>query len=192
MTALTLLDNGKFAVTETGLVITGRPTFDEISRALDACWTFTEWGKWAQIDLLLYAKDHLDDGEFSQLCDTFRFERGTLLNMLWVGRSFPPGSHARVSGVSLSHHQVVAPARFRDDEKRMWLQLAKANQWSRDELRDKVSLLPATTEEPGLVIPITPGSAVRLVLDWLDSKVNYSADELRHVLREFLKNWEKG
>jgi hypothetical protein len=190
MTDLSLLSSGHFEITPISLVVVGKPTFDDLDEALRAAWGLGETSKWIQIDLLCYARDALGES-FSQLIDSFRYAPGTVVNMLWIGSNIPPDSHARVEGVSLSHHQVVAPPRFSPDQKREWLERARDLRWSRDELRQAVMELPAgDEEEPGRWLPINASSAIRLVLEWFDGKVEYSQEELKEILSDFLKTME--
>ena len=182
-----IANNEHFHVTPIGLIIEGEPSMSEVDEALKISWKLLEASKWAQIDLLCYARDHFGD-DFSFMIDMYHYAPGTIGNMLWMGENIP--FHARVEGVSLSHHQVVAPPRFTIEEKTRWLERAKEARWSRDELRAAVMGLLPEEFESGPPIPVNFESATRMMIDWLDGKINYSKEELKEVLMEFLRRME--
>lgn len=180
-----LVANNAFEITPVGLLITGSPTFSDVEDALHVAWQLGQFSKWAQIDLLVWARDQFGEA-FAQLVDTYHYSPGTVSNMLWIGTNIP--IDARVEGVSLSHHQVVAPPRFSIDEKRRLLELAKDMRWSRDELRSAVAELPdGESPYPDMALPINNESAIRMVIDWLDGKVSYSQGELKEILLNVLR-----
>ncbi len=184
-------DNPKYEVTPTGVVFHEELTYDEIKEFLSTHWNLEQYSKWGQIDGLMYAKKRLGDA-FYQLIDSFHYHHTTVINLLWIGRNLPP--HLRVEGVSISHHQAVAPEHISDEDKVAWLHQAQDLRWSREELRRAIkqaALGEGEEEEETFPVPITPASMAWMVLDWLDEKIDYTKDELRDVLKQYLKTLEE-
>ena len=183
-----ITSNEHFKVTPVGLIIEGDPDIPEIEEGLSVVWQLGEFSKWAQIDLLCYAHTRMGD-DFGQLVDRYHYAHGTVSNMLKLGYNIP--FDIRIEGMSVSHHQVVAADRFTPEERVRWLLKAKEARWSRDELRAAVMGLLPDEFETGPPIPVNFESATRMMIDWLDGKIDYSRDELKEVLREFLRRMER-
>lgn len=183
---LASVDTGLVQVTATSLcVVPGEHlSLDETGQLLDQVWELREASGWWEIDLFVWAKKKYPE-TYTQIVDQARYGMGTVLNRIRLGENMP--AHSRVEGISIAHHMEVAPTHISIEKKIEWLKLAKAEGWTRDELRYHLTALPSGEQEEVIgPRPISYQSAIYLVLDWLDGKVEYSREDLGKILRKFM------
>jgi len=133
-TAIHIGDN--FALTPTGVVITGTPSFEDYNAALKNCQTVANGCMWTLGDLLNYGENRGEWGDmYSQALELTQKSYDSLSRASRMSRLYPRDQ--RVPEVSWSHHLEAAP--LRDDTARTTI-LKKAAEygWSRDDLRQHV------------------------------------------------------
>ena len=96
--------------------------------------TFSESGMWIVGDYLNYGVDHFGEDIASQVVDSLGYSEASLAIAKSVSKAIP--MNERRQGLSFEFHHTVA---YLDSEKRgMWLDRVIENEWTRDELRDRV------------------------------------------------------
>lgn len=108
---------------------------------------------WALGDWLLLGQ-HSFAGRYRRAIDDTNLDYQTLRNYACVARRFDAGR--RRQHLSFQHHAVVAP--LSDAEQDLWLGRAESGGWSRNELRQRLSLHRAAT------ITTPSAAAVAIVL----------------------------
>lgn len=142
-----------FALTPTGAVITGEPSFEDYNTALYNCQTVANGCMWTLGDLLNYGENRGEWGDmYSQALELTQKSYDSLSRASRMSRLYPKAQ--RVPEVSWSHH--LEAASLRDETARTTI-LHKAAEygWSRDDLRQHVttgltSKTPARPSEPSL------------------------------------------
>lgn len=186
LTDLVVLED-ETRLTEVGLLLGVKVdvSFDYWERLVEFSWDIGTGAKWALADLLAYGQTHWPE-EWASVLSALKFKPGTIANMMWVARHVPWS--VRQPGVSFSHHQAVA--HLEPDAQLLWLNEARDNEWTRDELRNALQGNQLTDNDKDgavRVMPATPESALRLVLDVLRGKVKMEKDELVELIQQFLK-----
>jgi hypothetical protein len=126
------LGNGIY-LTPTGATIEGTITFDEFCNGLKECQRIANGAMWTLGDLLLYGEGRGDWGEmYSQALDLTRKSYSTLTQAVYVSKRY--AKEDRVDSVSWSHHREAA--KLSDpQERRLVLERAAAEGWSREDVR---------------------------------------------------------
>lgn len=155
------------------------PEFDDIQHLYDSGHGITDQGTWMMADAARLAAKYLGHDDMWNI-DYRGRKKPYIQNIMYVAGVFPPGS--RVTGMSVSFHQVMAPFMLRankmnDDNARRivltWLVDARDRGWTRDELSDDVkknSLPPSMREaslpewvEPSLQLIVRPFDEIYVV-----------------------------
>ena len=122
-------------VTEVGLSIVGKPTFDDVQY---------EFVKWALVhrvsafalgDLLVYSERRWGE-TYAQLSSITTLSPEYLYNVKYVCEKVP--FNRRRENLSFSHHQAVASVR-EPAHQRAWLFVAESYDLTRDELRKEIA-----------------------------------------------------
>lgn len=123
---------GPFHLTDVGLVVKGKPTFDEFHGALDAVRRMHEGSGLWLADLLVYAEKRPDwAGLIDAVIDSETLTEGSVRTYRSVAKSVP--AERRVAGVGFGHVQQVAS--LDPEEQTAWLVKARDEGWTVDETR---------------------------------------------------------
>jgi hypothetical protein len=181
---LVRLDDGT-RITQVGALFDKLPdTVEEWIGLVEFADHVSTGARWLLADLLAYGQERWPE-EYAQALNPLRFTQGYVSNLVWVARHVPWS--VRRADLSFSHHQVVAP--LPAEQQTMWLEMAADTGMTRDDLRSalQAALTGGKTEEPPTILPSTPGSALRLVLDWLRGSAKMEKEELIKVIETYLK-----
>jgi hypothetical protein len=135
MTDKELVDPELFKISEVGLSVVGKPTFDQIQ---------DEFIKWALVhrvsafalgDLLVYSERRWGE-TYAQLSAITTLSPEYLYNVKYVCEKVP--FNRRRESLSFSHHQAIASIKEPADQAR-WLYIAEKDELTRDELRKEIA-----------------------------------------------------
>lgn len=177
----------------TGLDFITEPGYDEWQKLVAVFTDAKQSVTWVIATLIEFGQTKFGDKYTQALSNTY-WSYGTLANMTYTIRNVP--RHIRRPELSFWHHYEVASSKLTAEEKDAWLAAAIKNDWSKARLRFEISqakALPDVKSEEGethYAIPINVRSAVYLLLDWIDGKVNLSKEEVKRMVQEALKKSE--
>lgn len=127
---------GCFTLTEDGMDVDGRPTFEDYVGTGDFIQRSVKASGWWLADWLDYGdkrpewKDKI--AQAFSVGDSLTPE--SQKQYRHVRRRFPP--EKRVTGVAFGHHAAIAKLKLSDEERQELLEKAKAEHWTQSELRD--------------------------------------------------------
>lgn len=168
----------KFALTPTGLVVEGKPDFEECMdygvtlKTLDGTSRQFAIGDW-----IVYLFDTYEHGKWETIGQIWDGNtQGTLAVYESVARSVK--SLIRIKDLSWGHHQVVAP--LDPDKQCYWLEQAAEHKWSVATLRQKISESTHITLIKGdmLEVMLTLGKFELVVTDPPYGVTDWEWDEL--------------
>ena len=134
------LQLGHFTLHSTGLIIRGKPSFDEWSRMGAFLHAVEKANHWWIGDWLLYGEGHYQD-RFDQVVNSDDgWAEGTVKTDRWVALNVSPS--VRTDCLSFTHHTVVAEMQPEDQD--VWLTRATEHHWSVAELRTQIRLAKRT------------------------------------------------
>lgn len=136
--ALITLDDADVTVSPVGLVIAGEITFDNWASIGPVLGEYTRAMAWAIGDWLNFGETKWGE-MYAQAIDTTGLSLGRLRNLKYLAGAVPHAN--RVAGLSLSHHEAVAPLSIERQNK--LLLMAVDYGLNRDEIRDVVKELEA-------------------------------------------------
>lgn len=123
---------GHFTLTETGVDITGRPSFGEYQGALDFALRAQKASSWWVADLLRYAGTREDWNErIEAATDAAHISEKTAMNLKYVGENV--ARSRRRGDIDFSLHSEVASLPAEDQGE--WLEKAATEGWSVRDLR---------------------------------------------------------
>ena len=138
--ALIIVDNAPLGmkVSPVGLVIAGEINYDTWAAVGPVLGEYTRGVAWAIGDWLNFGEARWGE-MYAQAIDTTGLSLGRLRNLKYLAGAVPYAN--RVAGLSLSHHEAVAPLSI--DQQNKLLLMAVDYGLGRDELRDVVKELEA-------------------------------------------------
>jgi N6-adenosine-specific RNA methylase IME4 len=123
---------GCFTLTETGVVIKGRPSFGEYNGVLEFSRQAHKAAGWWVSDLLRYGETRPDWREkLEQVVDATGYSEKTARNLKYIGENV--ALSRRRGDVDISLHAEVAP--LHPKEQIEWLEKAATERWSTRDLR---------------------------------------------------------
>lgn len=135
--------SASFTLTPTGLSIDGQPTAEEWLAVGAQLVELGNASAWAIGDWLAYGEGREDLGAmYRHAVDLTKRSYGSLAQCARVSKAF--AVEARFNDLSWSHHQAVAGVA--PDERRVLLERAADEAWTRDDLRDRLRERRATTQ----------------------------------------------
>lgn len=148
-------------ISETELVVVQDLSFDQWSRLMEVLSKMDTAFQFALGDALNYGEKRYGE-RYTQAIDCTGREYQSLANYAWVSKSVPP--EVRVSGLSWTHHRIVA--RLEPSEQAVLLQRAAAEQWTASALQETVSGKPVVSKAAEhIAVPkgMTPADAERIL-----------------------------
>jgi N6-adenosine-specific RNA methylase IME4 len=130
------LQLGLFTLHSTGLIIRGKPSFDEWARMGAFLHAVEKANHWWIGDWLLYGEGHYQDRVDQVINSDDGWNEQTVKDDRWVALSV--SESRRRDALSFSHHKEVAEMQPEDQD--VWLQRAEEGQWNRAELRMQIRL----------------------------------------------------
>lgn len=127
------LDLEHFKLGPTGLVVKGKPSFDEWSNIGGMLRLFEQGVQWLLGDWVNFGEGEWGD-KTAQVIDAERFTESTIRVYAWTAAKVPPKN--RIPGLSYSHHQTVAE--FTPSEQEKWLTRALKHDWSISDLKREI------------------------------------------------------
>lgn len=125
---------GGFELSETGVKVKGRPTFDQYQAAMAFAQRAQKASEWWLADLLRYGDEREDWAErLSQVQEATGLSEKRLKNIRAVGRIEPS---RRRDDVEFALHEPVAG--MSPDDQTRWLDKAASHGWTRSELRQNI------------------------------------------------------
>ena len=128
-----------YTATEVGIVVTGKPTLQQIDGEIALWNTVRELSTWALADLVKYAWEKFgEDRAYDEVQAMTRYQKSYLYNIVSVANKVAPETRRpyNETGMTFSHHLAVAPLEPELQEK--WLDYASEKQHTRDELRQDI------------------------------------------------------
>ncbi len=178
MTDTKLIDPELFEISEVGLSVVGKPTFDQVQ---------DEFLKWALVhrvsafalgDLLTYSERRWGE-TYAQLSAITTLSPEYLYNVKYVCEKVPYSR--RREKLSFSHHQAVASIKEPGDQA-AWLLVAETYDLTRDELRKEI----ANNSDPSAYVslriePISVSESEQVV-------VEPPGLDLREIVTEYIRS----
>lgn len=131
--SLIAVDDASVKVSPVGLVVSGEITFNAWESIGLSLGEYSRAVAWAMGDWLNFGETRWGE-MYAQALDTTGLSLGRLRNLKYLASAVPYDN--RVAGLSLSHHEAVAPYSI-DQQKRLLL-LAVEHGFTRDELREVI------------------------------------------------------
>jgi len=177
-----IVTQGAFEFGEAGLVVHGSPSYDEWAAAFgetQALWVKSQrmW-PWILGDFVIEGENRYGE-TYAQAITVTGMRLQTLMNYASLCRQFPKAD--RHPELSTSLHDAVRA--LGPDDRERWLELAADNDWTRQELRDRVQVAAVLPSDNGShptaggtipVVPITAG--IRFTMAELALLLNWAAD----------------
>jgi hypothetical protein len=114
-------------------------------------------GRWWIGDWLNYGEQRYGERHAQALDDT-GLAYGTLRNIAWVARRFPPSRRRDTPAWYMHAEGASLPPEQQD----VWLDAAEAGHWTRQQLRESVQQARVATVEPALLPPLPGAEPVSL------------------------------
>ncbi|MFA1538086.1 LmbU family transcriptional regulator [Actinomadura monticuli] len=136
----------------TSLSIQGAISIETWKQIGEQIFRISDSSAWWLGDWLVYGQNRYPE-RYKRAIDETSLDYQTLRNYAWVARRFV--ASRRRDELSFQHHMEVAS--LSPDEQDQWLDRARAQRWSRNELRARLRaarMRPATAEGPAAVIQI--------------------------------------
>ncbi len=127
------LELGKFEASPVGLVVKGRPTYDEWAACGQVLSHIEKGRMWWIGDWLRYGEQTYGE-MYSQALDETGYEYGPLRNAKWVCGQIELSR--RRDNLSFAYHQEVAS--LSEEEQELWLNTAARERLSKQELREQI------------------------------------------------------
>jgi len=129
------IEIGCFELTATGLMVKGRPSFEEYQGAGDFIRRAHQAAGWWLVEWIAYGESREDwRDRLDQAIDAGVVNENTVRQYRYVGRNVPVSN--RIDGLPFALHVEVAS--LPKEEQRGWLEKAKEENWSTRELRTEI------------------------------------------------------
>jgi len=180
------LPSNQFKITPTGLVVKGDITFDDWAMIGPALGKYHRGIAWAVGDWLATG-EHKFGEMYAQAMDTTGLSLGRLRNLKSLADRVPYEN--RVSTLSLSHHEAVAP--FSHEVQRKLLTLADENGIDRNEMREIAAEVHGYSDPEGTVKGLLEQQVVIQPEPAPMSKLYVVAKRVVRLFRELDYEWNK-
>jgi hypothetical protein len=176
-------------VTATSLHLPYDLSYNDTAEVLRTIGAIGRSSSWWILDALLYAEERFPESQFSQLAEELGLRPHTLLNMLSVGRAWPPAR--RREGLEFGHHEALAGLEAEDQEH--WANLAEEGEvlvnqerkrWSVSRLRQELRALRPGKEKEGMRERyVISSDRLRGVVVYVEGREIPGSDRVRSLTR---------
>lgn len=178
------LFTAKFTITETGLVVNGKPDFEDWMNYGQTLKTLDSTSRQFAIgDWIVHGFGAYEHGKWDTVQQIWPKTSDTLRRYEWVAREVK--SVNRFTLLSWSHHDAIAS--LESDKQRYWLEQAADHKWSVSTLRQKISESTHITLIKGDMLEVLPtlGTFELVITDPPYGVTDWEWDELH--TREWLE-----